>query len=92
MLHEFNSLGSSRAVKKALTELPKDLTSLYDHTLARIGSRKTPAERQILRRLYAWLSFATRSLTLNEVEDLLSVMAGGPKIHVDDEIQGASAR
>jgi hypothetical protein len=92
MLHEFKALGSSRAVRKALVELPEDLTSLYAHTLARISSRKTPTEREMLRRLYALLSFSARPLTLNEVEHLLSVVANGERIHVDDEIQGASAR
>ena len=92
MLHEFKALGSSRAVRKALVELPEDLTSLYAHTLARISSRKTPTEREMLRRLYAWLSFSARPLTLNEVEHLLSVMANGEKIRLDDEIQGPSAR
>ena|SRR5271156_3477262 len=92
MLHEVKALGSSRAVRKALFELPEDLTSLYARTLARISSRKTPTEREMLCRLYAWLSFSARPLTLNEVENLLSAMANGEKIHLDDEFQGPSAR
>ena len=92
VLHEFKTLGIDRAVRKALVELPEDLISLYDCTLARISSQKTPTEREMLRRLYASLSFSARPLTLNEVEHLLSVIANGERIHLDDEIQGDCAR
>jgi hypothetical protein len=64
-----------KAVREALKTLPKELESTYDEAMQRIRSQNDD-DKQLAERVLCWISFAFRSLTLNELQHALAVELG----------------
>jgi hypothetical protein len=64
--------GSLRAVRKALVKLPEDLDATYERAMERIAAQGKYA-RQYADMILQWISFATTSLSLDELLEALVV-------------------
>ena len=94
LLRRLNSIGREGAALRYIREhLPNSLTKLYALMLAECQKRRTPEQLDTLRRLFAWLAFSKRPLTLTEASSLVSLIIGEQDLFsLDEEIEGKSAR
>ncbi|KAI0197971.1 hypothetical protein F4808DRAFT_269405 [Astrocystis sublimbata] len=60
-------------VANALRELPNTLTEVFNRALSRILSQKT---HRIAKDIFQWVSVTKRPLTLDEIQDALSIEVG----------------
>jgi hypothetical protein len=91
VLHYFDSIGREGGVLRLLEHLPNDLDELYAQILSDCLSRRSPAEADALKLMYAFLAFAKRPLTLNEIRTFLSLNIPDGVFHIEDEIRERSA-
>ncbi|PGH15791.1 hypothetical protein AJ79_02171 [Helicocarpus griseus UAMH5409] len=92
MLRRYNSIGREGAVLKDLqADIPDDLQSLYNTMLNEIQQRRTSEHLQIYKRLLAWLAFANRLLSVEEVGDL-AMLLGQDRFDVIEEVEGRLSR
>ena len=71
-----SSLGTDKAILKALEQMPKDLAGTYGRILQRLEHESEHVER--VQKLLKWLVRSTRSLTLDELAECIG-------IELDDE-------
>jgi predicted HTH domain antitoxin len=53
---------------------------------------RTEEQYQALKKLFAWLAYSKRALTLNEASELVALTANESVFEVEDELIGRSAR
>ena len=93
MLRRLNAIGREKAVLQELEgDLPQDLISLYALLLSECQKDRSAEHYQSLKKLFAWLAFSKRLLSLQEAEELLKVASHGKTLDLEDEIIGRSAR
>jgi len=93
MLRRLSYIGHEDAVLKDLEQnLPDDLQSLYQLMLTECHKGRTKAQYTALKRLFAWLAFSKRPLTLSEATALVKVTVPDGSFNFEDEIIGRSAR
>lgn len=86
---QFDALKDCRkvnAIKKALTELPKDLDETYSRILANIPEDHIEDARSILK----WLAVSERPLSLQEVAEAAVLRPGDDPIDPDERFYNAS--
>ncbi|KAF2813896.1 uncharacterized protein BDZ99DRAFT_516530 [Mytilinidion resinicola] len=89
MLRRLSYIGRQGAVLKDLEKnLPDDLQALYQLLLDECHRGRTDAQYKALKRLFAWLAYSKRSLTLEEAEDLVKMTVPDGSFDVEDEIIG----
>lgn len=66
-----SSLGTDKAILKALDQMPKDLSGTYGRILQRLEQESEHAER--IQKLLKWLVRSTRSLTLDELAECVGI-------------------
>ncbi|KAL9611237.1 MAG: hypothetical protein Q9167_004120 [Letrouitia subvulpina] len=66
-----SSLGTDKAILKALDQMPKDLSGTYGRILQRLEQESEHAER--VQKLLKWLVRSTRSLTLDELAECVGI-------------------
>ncbi|KAL8721231.1 MAG: hypothetical protein Q9225_002043 [Loekoesia sp. 1 TL-2023] len=66
-----SSLGTDKAILKALEQMPKDLAGTYARILQRLESDSENIERY--QKLLRWLVKSTRSLTLDELAECIGI-------------------
>jgi hypothetical protein len=71
-----------RAVKDALNVLPEQLNLSYDQTLDRI-EQYGEEEKFLAYRIFSWLSYSLRPLSLLELQHALAVAPGASEIDID---------
>jgi hypothetical protein len=74
-----------------LEHLHNDLDALYAHILSDCLSRRSLAEADALKLTYAFLAFAERPLTLNEIRAVLLLNIPDGVFHIEEEIRERSA-
>ena len=77
---------------KELRELPDSLSRLYDVLLDECRKGRTQEELASLKRLFAWLAFSERQLTLGEASTLVRLVDHDPSLSVEEEVDGRLAR
>ena len=61
-----------KKLKRMLDSLPADLTQAYQGTMYRI-QQQTPGRAQLAKRALAWITFAERPLSMEELRHALAV-------------------
>ncbi len=93
MLRRLNFIGREGAVLIDLEQsLPENLQSLYALMLAEVQHRKTPEQFETLKKLFSWLAFSKRRLTLEEANDLIRLTNQEASLILEEEIQGVAGR
>src|SRR5271168_4492260 len=92
MLRRLNALGRESLIMKELDELPSDLPSLYALLLSECQKHRTVEQFIALKKLFAWLAYSKRPLTLGEATNLIGVVEGSKTFSLEEEIDGRSAR
>lgn len=93
MLRRLNSIGREGAILNELGQrLPEDLQSLYALMLAEVQRQRTPEQYETLKKLFAWLAFSKRPLSLEEANDLIVLTGQDASFSLAEEIEGRSGR
>lgn len=94
MLRRLNYIGRETAVLKDLEhKLPADLESLYKLMLMECQKDRTKEQYKTLKRLFAWLAYSKRPLTLTEASELVGLTVGDDgNFDVEEELIGRSSR
>jgi hypothetical protein len=93
MLRRLSYIGRQGAVLKDLEKnLPDNLQALYQLLLDECHKGRTDVQYKALKRLFAWLAYSKRSLTLEEAGCLVQMTVPDGSFDVEDEILGRSAR
>ena len=66
-----------REVRKALMNLPKDISNIYDETTKRV-ERQGENVTKLAKRIISWIIFYFRQLTLDELQHVLAVQWNTP--------------
>ncbi|KAH7128114.1 hypothetical protein B0J11DRAFT_504607 [Dendryphion nanum] len=92
-LRRLSYIGREGAVVKALGKLPDNLHGLYKLMLDDCRRNRTPDQYEALKKLFAWLAFSKRPLSLSEASELIKVtIKDDDEFDIEDEIVGRSAR
>ena len=75
-----------------LESLPPNLLSLYSLILSDCQRGRTAEQVKALKKLFAWLAYSKRPLTLGEATYLVGVIEKNKSISLNEEIDGRSAR
>lgn len=93
MLRRYNFIGREGAVLRDITNFhPADLFSLYDLMLSEVQERRSPEQYQALKKLFAWLTFSQRPLTLNEASAVINLTGQDTSLNIEEELEGKSSR
>ena len=92
VLRRLNSLGREAVILKELEKLPDSLSGLYSLLLAECQKGRGDDEFASLKRLFAWLAYSKRPLTLGEASNLVALVNEDAKLSIEEEIDGRSAR
>lgn len=92
MLRRLSYMGREGAVLKDLEKMPSSLHDLYKVMLDECRRNRSKEQYQALKRLFAWLAFSKRSLSLAEATELVKLTITKDDFDVEDEIIGRSAR
>ncbi|KAI9685512.1 MAG: hypothetical protein M1822_004370 [Bathelium mastoideum] len=87
-----NSLGREPLIMRELRNLPENLSSLYDVLLDECRKGRTKEDLASLRRLFAWLSYSERQLTLGEASALVKLVGEDHSLSVEEEVDGRLAK
>ena len=82
-INSLTDLSNRGAVRNALEMLPAGVNATYDLAMERIAMQ-SECDRELAERVLAWISFAYRPLSLNELQIALSVSAGMSTINSYD--------
>ncbi|PBK68288.1 hypothetical protein ARMSODRAFT_888041 [Armillaria solidipes] len=76
-----------KILREVLGKLPETMTSAYDRTLARVDSQGV-YDRDLAYRVYSWVAFAKRPLTVLELRYALAVEPGTKTLDSDNLFDG----
>ncbi|KAF4304116.1 glyoxalase bleomycin resistance protein dioxygenase protein [Botryosphaeria dothidea] len=92
VLRRLNSLRREAVIVKELEKLPDSLSDLYNLLLSECQKGRTGEEFDSLKRLFAWLAYSKRPLTLGEASNLVALVNEDAKLSLEEELEGRSAR
>lgn len=94
MLRRLSYIGRENAVLQDLeSKLPDNLTALYALMLEECQRGRTDKQYRALKKLFAWIAYSARSLTLSEASKLAKLtVADDNAFDIEDELIGRSAR
>lgn len=92
MLRRLNKIHQEKLVLKDIEEMPGSLSALYGVLESEIQSRRTPAQLEILKKLFTWLAFSKRPLTMDEANDVARLSGQDPLFSIEEEVLGRSGR
>ncbi len=76
-----------KILREVLSKLSETMTSAYDKTLARVDSQGV-YDRDLAYRIYSWVAFAKRPLTVLELRYALAVEPGTKALDPDNLFDG----
>lgn len=82
-MDSLQSKASSKAVRKTLDTLPKDLDSTYEEAMRRIEGQSED-DKQLAEQILQWISFAIRPLSLAELQEALAVEPDTQEVDEDN--------
>ena len=77
------SKASRKAIRQALKALPISLDATYDEAMARIDAQNND-DKRLAEQVLAWISFAVRPLSLNELQEALAIEPGSHQLDEDN--------
>jgi hypothetical protein len=92
MLRRFSYIGRERAVSQALENLPPNLHGLYRLLLDECRQNRSNEQYQAMKKLFAWLAFSKRSLSVTEASGLIRLTLPDDTFDIEEEIIGRSSR
>jgi hypothetical protein len=92
MLRRLNAIGREGPILKELENLPSNTTELYKVLLDDCQRSRTDADREVLRKFFAWLAYSKEPLNMGSATKLLNYIAKDNTISVDDEVEHRSSR
>jgi len=94
MLRRLSYIGREGAVLADLEKnLPDSLESLYKLMLTECQKDRTDEQYQALKKLFAWLAYSKRALTLGQASELVALTVANERVFdIEDELIGRSAR
>jgi hypothetical protein len=92
MIQRLSYIEREGAVRKELDKMPDSLRDLYKLMLEERRRNRSQAEYVALKKLFAWLAFSKRSLSLDEASELVKLMIIDEDFDIEDKIVGRSAR
>lgn len=92
MLRRLNAIGREAPILKELEKLPDNTIMLYGMLLEDCQRDRTDADRDLLRRLFAWIAYSRERLHMGSAKRLLEYIAKDNRIVVDEEVEHKSAR
>jgi hypothetical protein len=92
MLRRLNALGRENLIMKELEQLPPNLTALYALMLSDCAKHRSEEQGVTLKKLFAWLAYSKRPLTLGEATSLVAVVEKPTSFSLEEAIDGRSAR
>jgi hypothetical protein len=94
MLRRLSYIGREKGVINDLEKnLPENLDELYSLMLSECQANRTDAQYHALKKLFAWLAYSKRALTLAEASELISLTVDDTiTFDIEDELIGRSAR
>lgn len=94
MLRRLSYIGREKAVLNDLEKrVPNNLEELYSLMLAECQANRTDEQYRSLKKLFAWLAYSKRALSLNEAAELIAMTTEKTEaFDIEDEIIGRSAR
>ncbi|KAH7381195.1 hypothetical protein DE146DRAFT_793188 [Phaeosphaeria sp. MPI-PUGE-AT-0046c] len=92
MLRRFSYIGRERAVMEDLTKLPSNLSELYQLLLEECRRNRSEAQYEAMKKMFAWLAFSKRSLSLAEASSLVQLTLSDDTFDIEEEIIGRSSR
>ena len=92
MLRRLNGLGREGLIIKELENLPSDLTEMYSIMLSECQKHRSEEHLALLKRLFAWLAYSKRPLTLGEATNLVTLITRDTSFVLEEEVDGRSSR
>jgi hypothetical protein len=92
MLRRLNAIGREAPILKELDKLPDNTIMLYSMLLEDCQRDRTDADRDLLRRLFAWIAYSRERLHMGSARRLLEYITKDNRIAVDEEVEHKSAR
>jgi hypothetical protein len=94
MLRRLSYIGREKGVIDDLDKnLPDSLEELYHLMLAECQANRTEGQYKTLKKLFAWLAYSKRALSLAEAGELVAFTVDDTKtFDIEDELIGRSAR
>ncbi|KAF1986953.1 hypothetical protein K402DRAFT_463084 [Aulographum hederae CBS 113979] len=93
MLRRLGAIGREKAVLRDIEKnMPDTLENLYALMLEECQKGRTHEQYLTLKKLFAWLAFSARPLTLEGASDLVKLTISEDEFDIDEEIFGRSAR
>jgi hypothetical protein len=92
MLKRLSYIGREGAVLKDLENMPSTLHDLYKLMLDECRRNRSEEQYEALKRLFAWLAWSKRSLSLAEASELVKLTVKDDDFDIEDELIGRSAR
>jgi hypothetical protein len=92
MLRRLSYIGREGAVLKDIEHMPSGLRGLYKVMLDECRRGRSQQQYEALKRLFAWLAFSKRPLSLAEASELVAITTTDDDFDLEDEIIGRSAR
>jgi hypothetical protein len=92
MLRRLNAIGREAPILKELEKLPDSTITLYGMLLEDCQRDRTDVERDLLRRLFAWIAYSRERLHMGSARRLLDYISKDNRIVVDEEVEHKSAR
>lgn len=92
MLRRLSYIGREGAVLKDIDHMPLGLRELYQTMLDECRRGRSPQQYEALKKLFAWLAFSKRPLSLAEASELVEMTITNEEFDLEDEIIGRSAR
>ncbi|KAL6151132.1 hypothetical protein ACJQWK_10784 [Exserohilum turcicum] len=92
VLRRFSYIGRERAVLEELERLPATLHDLYRLLLEECRHNRSETQYQAMKKMFAWLAFPKRSLSLAEASHLVQLTLLDDTFDIEEEIIGRSSR
>ena len=92
MLRRFSYIGRGQAVLEELEKMPSSLYDLYKLLLEECRRDRSEAQYQAMKKMFAWLAFSKRSLSLAEASNLVQLTLSDDTFDIEEEIVGRSSR
>ncbi|KAJ7453724.1 ankyrin repeat-containing domain protein [Mycena latifolia] len=82
-LDSLSTKNTVKAVRDALSSLPKDLDRTYDEAMERI-ERQNKDDRKLAHSVLTWVAYAVRPLLIDELREALAIDPGAESIDPDN--------
>ncbi|KAF1958309.1 hypothetical protein CC80DRAFT_534088 [Byssothecium circinans] len=92
MLRRLSYIGREGAVLQELEDMPQGLSQLYKVLLGDCRRGRSKEQYEALKKLFAWIAFSTRPLSLAEASELAGLTIAEEDLDIEDEVIGRSAR